>query len=147
MGFGPACNLGIRLARCEYVAVVNNDTYCAGQWILSDLCRPDAVTFPVINGIRQEFSGAFLVFPRWVIHKLQAEDGAVYDERFEVGFWEDVDLWTRLKKSDVPFRQLECEVAHPHPGFTMKDMPFDTDTKNKKRYLEKHDKLPLKSWS
>lgn len=143
IGFGPASNLGVRLARCEYVAIVNNDTYCGGNWTLSDLCRPDAVTFPRVNNITQEFSGAFLVFPRWVINQL---GGAPYDERFEVGFWEDVDLWTRLKEQEIAIRQLEYVVEHPHPGSTMKHMPSDTDQKNRLRYLDKHGSLPLKNW-
>lgn len=144
MGFGAACNLGVRLARCEYIAIVNNDTTCTGNWTLNDMCHPDAVTFPLVNGVVQEFSGAFLVFPRWVINKL---GGQLYDERFKVGFWEDVDLWTRLKMLEIPIRQLNYLVSHPNPGSTMKYMPSDTDANNRLEYLSKHGTLPIKEWS
>lgn len=144
MGFGAACNLGVSLSRAPYIAIINNDTICEGNWTLPDLCQEDAVTYPLVNGVVQPFSGAFLVLPRWVINgPLQ---GQVYDERFKIGFWEDVDLWTRLKKADVPMRQVNFLVGHPEPGSTMKLMPRDTDSQNRKIYLDKHGSIPLKDW-
>lgn len=144
MGFGPAMNLGVRLATGDYVALLNNDLVL-DKFPIEAMCRPYLVTFPIINGVVQEFSGAFLVIPRIIIdHELE---GQVYDERFRVGYWEDVDLWTRLKELKVPIEQLPFNVSHPSPGFTMRHTPSETDYVNRQVYLEKHGSLPLKNWS
>lgn len=144
MGFAPAMNLGISLARGDYVVLANNDLVF-GDWHIEELCRHDAVTFPIINNIVQEFTGACLMLPRKIIkNQLQ---GQVYDERFKIGYWEDVDLWTRLKEAQVPIEQLPYNVSHPHPGMTMEHMPSETDYVNRQVYLEKHGSLPLKNWS
>lgn len=144
MGFGPAMNLGVSLAKGDYVVLANNDLVF-GDWHLEELCRHDAVTFPVINGFVQEFTGACLMIPRKIIqNQLQ---GQVYDERFKVGFWEDVDLWIRLKELAIPFLQLPYDVAHPSPGFTMRHMDPNQDFLNKQIFLEKHKTLPIKNWS
>lgn len=144
MGFGPACNLGIRLAKLPYVAILNNDLVLE-DWSIDVMTQPNTVTFPIINGIVQEFSGAFLVIPRAIIDN--ELDGQVYDERFKVGYWEDVDLWVRLKEKNVPIFQKPFNVSHPSPGMTMRHMPQDTDYINRQIFLDKHGKFPIKSWS
>jgi len=153
MGFAAACNLGVSLTNASYVAIVNNDTamwrpgskYPYDGWTLMDLCHGNKVMFPQVNGVVQEFTGAFLVIPRDVIKRDLG--GKVFDERFEVGFWEDVDLWTRLKAANVEIEQAPYYVDHPMPGSTMRYMPDDTDSKNRSLYIEKHGKLPIKNWS
>lgn len=142
MGFGPASNLGVSLAKGDFIAIINNDIIC-DDWPMHVLTEPNAVTFPIVNNQIQEFSGAFLVFPRWIIDEL---GGQVYDERFQIGYWEDVDLWTRLKELNIPFFQKPFHVSHPEPGMTMKFMPSDTDFVNRQIYLEKWGSLPLKGW-
>ncbi len=142
MGFAPAMNLGISLAKGNYLVLANNDLVF-GDWHIEELCRHDAVTFPIINGIIQEFTGACLMLPRKIIQKL----GTVYDERFKIGFWEDVDLWVRLKELGIPFEQLPFHCAHPSPGMTMQHMNPSQDHINKQIFLQKHNTLPIKNWS
>lgn len=157
MGFAAACNLGVGLTSSDYIAIVNNDTnmnltnemFCCGAlggpWNLMDICKKDTVTFPRVNGVEQEFTGAFLVIPRSIIDGPLG--GQVYDEQFQVGFWEDVDLWTRLKDADVAIEQFPYTVNHPMPGSTMRYMADDTERLNRSLYLEKHGCLPIKNWN
>lgn len=145
IGFGPACNIGVRLSHGDFVIIANNDSAMFGDWDLTDLADEDAVTFPVINGVIQEFSGAFLCIPRWVIEE---RGGYVYDNIYKVGYWEDVDFWWWLKQKEIPFKQnLNCGVTHPKPGSTMKMMDQTLDQKNRERFLAKNGTLPIKNWS
>lgn len=144
IGFGPASNMGVKLSHGDFVCIINNDTEMFGDWTLEDLADPDAVTFPYVNGVKQEFSGAFLCIPRWVINE---RGGYVYDERYKVGFYEDVDFWWWLKQEKIPFVQKDCGVSHPKPGSTMKYMDRKIDQENKQKFLDKWGTLPVKNWS
>lgn len=145
IGFGKAMNMGVTLSSGDFVCLINNDTVM-GDWNLEELTDPEMVTFPIINGIIQSFSGAFICIPRWVID----ERGTIYDERYETGFWEDVDFWWWMKKEQIPFKQKNLNVAHPHPGFTMQHCdPQKIDNLNRQKFLDKWDTLPgpLKDWN
>lgn len=144
IGFGPAMNLGISLAKGDYLALVNNDCYMQPGWNLEELCVPGTVTHPLVNGIVHEFDGAFLVIPRSIIDNELG--GQVYDEIFKVGYWEDVDLWVRLKEANVPIEQKHVHVSHPEPGSTMRHMDKNQDNINKQVFIQKHGTLPIKNW-
>ena len=94
-GFAKAVNQGLKLAKGDYIMVVNNDI----EWksgSLSDLCIEGSVTSPKVNGQAQPFWGSFFCIPR----KVYEEVGGL-DEQFEIGYYEDEDYIKRLEQAGI----------------------------------------------
>jgi hypothetical protein len=88
-GIAVNVNIGLRLATCDYVAVVTNDSRVV-EGDMYDLCVPGTVTSPLVlekpSIERGGFHGAFWVAPREVLDRV-----GLLDERFEGAFFEDDD--------------------------------------------------------
>lgn len=97
LGFADAWNRLATLARGDYLIFIgDNNSLTKGD--LKDLCVPDTVTSPLINGRGQEFWGMVFCMPREVYEKI-----GLYDMVFNNGsHWEDTDLWRRIKRSGTP---------------------------------------------
>lgn len=137
IGFGKAVNQGLRLAHGDYLFVVNNDTVVlAGD--LRDMCIPDTVTVPRIDGQVDDMPRAFFCMPRSVYEQIGG-----YDERFEMGYAEDDDLHVRLAQGGVPIKTVSSvEVSHLG-GTTMHQIDRDKYYyENLERFREKWGFLP-----
>jgi glycosyltransferase involved in cell wall biosynthesis len=143
-GFAVNVNLGLRVATGEYVAVVTNDSQVV-EGDVYDLCVPGTVTSPVVlekPGIEPAgFHGAFWVAPREVLELI-----GPLDERFEGGFYEDDDYLQRLRRAEVPTRQIASVcVRSRRIGLTMSKLP-DRGQKwlasNERRFEEKWGWVP-----
>jgi glycosyltransferase involved in cell wall biosynthesis len=138
-GFAVNVNIGLRLARGDYVAVVTNDSRVV-QGDVYDLCVPGAVTSPLVlgkPGIEPGgFHGAFWVAPRDVLDRV-----GFLDERFEGAFFEDDDYLERLRQAGVPTRQIaSVHVESRRIGLTMSKLPDLGRTwfaENARRFEEK----------
>ncbi len=137
IGYGKAVNIGLQLARGDHLIVANNDTKLI-KGTLRSLADSEAVTVPLIEPEPKDYNPrAFFCLPRWVYEKVGG-----FDERFEVGYWEDDDLISRLSKEGVKTKIVyQVEVTHKDGGgLTMKRMGeqkyYD---ENKKRYEDKWD--------
>jgi glycosyltransferase involved in cell wall biosynthesis len=117
-GYGRNVNIGLRLARADYLAVANNDCRLT-EGDIYDLCVPETVTSPLVIGERQGlgesiepggFHGSFWVVPRPVLDRV-----GLLDERYEGAYWEDDDLLARLRQAGVPTRQV-TSVRVKHVG-------------------------------
>lgn len=132
IGFGKAVNQGLRLAHGDYLLVVNNDTVVlAGD--LADMCIPDTVTVPRMTGQVDDMPRAFYCMPRSVYDLVGG-----YDERFEMGYFEDDDFITRLSQYEIPVKKIDAvEVSHLG-GTTMHLLDRDAIYKaNKERFYDK----------
>jgi len=83
-GFTENVNAGWKMARGEYVAIVNSDTYLT-KGKLSDLCIPGKVTSPFFKNqdwsdFPNRLAGAFFVVP-----KVVSDKRGMLDER--TGHW------------------------------------------------------------
>jgi len=121
-GFAVNVNLGLRLAAGEYVAVVTNDSRVV-EGDVYDLCVPGTVTSPIVlekPGIEPGgFHGAFWVAPREVLERV-----GPLDERFEGAFYEDDDYLERLRREQIPTRQIaSVQVRSRRVGLTMSKLP------------------------
>jgi GT2 family glycosyltransferase len=120
VGFGRACNQGIRLAHEKYVAIVNNDTWLMPSWdeVLADVLEEKKLDLvgphfderpfaddPVTraneflrknkNLSRSHFVPILMFFRNESLNRLKFEHGGIFDERFFVTF-EDTDLKKRM---------------------------------------------------
>ncbi len=140
-GYGKAVNEGMAKAIGDYIIVANNDT-TVFEGDLIDLCGPiNSIYIPLIWPMpRDENPRCFFAIAREIYLSLVRDDGYFYDERFEVGYFEDDDLIQRLKNKGIAFGvQPSVSVIHKDGGgLSMKHYGeqkyFDL---NKKRFEEK----------
>lgn len=132
IGYAKAVNKGLRLASGAYIAVVNNDLRLIGN--LKDLCIPNTVTSPKVNGRNCGFNGCFYVIPRNVFEQI-----GLLDDRFEMGYYEDDDYLKRLKNADIPVKCIESVDVTHIGGYTMHKMEKRDDymRDNKLKFREK----------
>ena len=142
-GYGRNVNIGLRLARGDYIAVINNDCRLTGGDIY-DLCMHETVTSPLIIGERQGFGesiepggfhGCFWVVPRPVLDRV-----GLLDERFEWGYWEDDDYIARLHAAGVPTRQVPSVRVKHIGGLTTVKVPEHRD------WLERNQRVFEEKW-
>lgn len=104
-GFAKAVNQGLRLAKGDYLMVVNNDI----EWVsgtLGSMCYPGIVTSPKVNGHAQPFWGCFFCVPRNVYEEIGG-----LDEQFGTGFYEDDDYIKRLEQAGILMLAVPtCEI-------------------------------------
>ncbi len=129
VGFGRACNQGVRLAKGKYVAIVNNDTWLMPAWdeALAQVLEEknlDAVgphfderpfsEDPVTtakeflrkspNQFRKHFVPILMFFRMSSVEKLKFEHGGIFDERYFVTY-EDTDLKKRMEDLGMKWGQ------------------------------------------
>jgi len=143
-GFATNANIGLRLARGDYVALVTNDCrVVAGD--VYDLCVPGTVTSPLVlekPGIEPGgFHGAFWVAPREVLDRV-----GLFDEQFEGAFFEDDDYLERLRQAGIPTSQVaSVRVWSRRVGLTMSKLPDQGKgwlATNERRFEEKWGRVP-----
>jgi GT2 family glycosyltransferase len=139
IGFGPAVNQGLRLARGRYLCVVNNDTVlCEGS--LEHLCVPGSVTVPCIHGQPDWLPRAFYCMDREVYDLVGG-----YDEQYRLGYFEDDDMILRWREAGISIQAIQ-EVVVNHQdggGMTMKSTGLERELmeENGKRFLDKWGEL------
>lgn len=115
--FTRAANAILRIAREDYIAVVNNDTYLiSGD--LEDLCIPDTITSPnppheAEDGIR----GWFFVIPKSILPIL-----GYLDEKY-VHFNSDVDMVNRIKELGIAWKTVSSVIVNHFEDLTRKTVP------------------------
>lgn len=121
IGFGAACNAGIKLSHGDYIVITSIDVeYLKG--------KPEDLTkegLPVVcpsaldkgqklDGqlhVNETFGATFAIL-REVYEAVRLPEG-LYDERFVHGYYEDADLWERLRRMDIPLvRSGKVQVFH-----------------------------------
>jgi len=137
VGFGRACNQGMRAATGEHIAILNNDTWLMQGWdaalirkineLDADMVGPyydegvfDAETIPVkarefVARNRDKFSsdwGSILMFFR----RETLDEVGIFDERFFVTY-EDADLRERMDRAGKKYFQVgDCYIWHFSKG-------------------------------
>lgn len=145
LGFSVAVNNGLALARGHYFIVSNNDVEIICGSIL-DLTSDKLITIPAIMPEpRDEMPRCFYCVSREIYEKVLDEFGYWYDERFQMGYFEDDDLIRRLRQMKIEFKTIEAFLIHhiSGGGLTMKQVGeqkyFDI---NQKKFIEKWINLP-----
>ena len=130
-GFAKTSNKGILRASGDYIALVNDDTKMLNG-NLKEMCFKDKIVRPkLIGGDLAKFSFVVMSKEIW-------KDVGLFDENFEVGFYEDDDWIDRAKAKGYEFIDSPYQVYH-YGGATMQDMEGDFENKNKILYENKRD--------
>jgi len=108
-GIAPAWNAGIRMARADYIAIINDDIIVCPEWLdkmKNALSMPNAGVsnlyvehLPQGVGIVENykwFSGACFMLPIRTVNRV-----GYFDEQFTPANFEDHDYWTRIMKSGL----------------------------------------------
>ena len=119
-GFAKAVNQGLKLAKGDYLMVVNNDIEW-GEGRLESLCIDGTVTSPKVNGGEQPFWGCFFCIPRSVYSIVGG-----LSEEYGIGYYEDDDYIKRLGQASVPMQCVTSCNIETKGGATMQY--FDKQT-------------------
>lgn len=133
VGFGRACNQGIRLSQTDYVAILNNDTWLMRGWdealirrqqeLNADMIAPYYDETPYDAGSMDERADRFVRRNRgkfaeaWVsvlmfFPKRTLDVVGLFDERFFVTY-EDTDLKERMIRAKMSFYKVaDCFIWH-----------------------------------
>jgi len=157
VGYAAGCNGGIRESRGEYILVLNNDTKVVDSHLLDVLVAaieanptvagvdPRMVDYVNYGKVRMEggpdaygdheLTGSAPMFRRDALDEV-----GLFDE-FYFCFWEDRDLFARLKKSGWVLRHVPgVRVAHQSGATAPLGSPFAIywDTRNFFIFMRRH---------
>jgi GT2 family glycosyltransferase len=164
LGFGSACNQGIRISTGSVIAILNNDTWLMHGWdqaLLDELNKRDldevgpffderplsdqpqrtAEEFLVKNRnkFRKHFVPILMFFKREAVERLKFDHGGIFDERFFVTY-EDTDLIHRMKQLGMKYGQTSnCYIWHHSMGTrsTPGLLPSGYEADGLKRFIDK----------
>jgi GT2 family glycosyltransferase len=164
VGFGRACNQGIREATQNYVAILNNDTWVMPAWDealmkaleknsldfvgpyfdekpLTENMVERASAFVQKNGgkIRDHFVPILMFFSRSAVGLIAFDHGGIFDERFFVTY-EDTDLKHRMNQAGLKFAQSsDCYIWHHSMGTRSKPglLPAGYEAEGLNLFMEK----------
>jgi GT2 family glycosyltransferase/predicted O-methyltransferase YrrM len=116
LGYTKAMNMGLAMARCEYVVPLNNDvTFLDDSW-LDTLVRPfllDQAGNVGIAGPTKHFWGhrPYVVFECVMFRRKLLYEIGFLDDVFSPGAGEDTDFCVRL--SDAGYKVVQVPMDHP----------------------------------
>jgi GT2 family glycosyltransferase len=135
MGYGWACNRGAELASGDYF-IISNDDILLTKGTFRSLPDPASVVVPLIEPEPRDYEPrCFFCIPRWAWEKIGG-----FDERFEVGYFEDDDMILRLKQESIPVTiNYQVEIHHIDGGGTTLKQYGETELMeaNRARFEEK----------
>lgn len=134
-GYAKPINRGLRLAKGDFLVVMNDDIVLS-EGSLQDLCDPNYVTSPLIDGREQPFWGCCFCIPRWVYETVGG-----LDERYRISYFDDDDYINTLRKNDVPMKAVpSVKFLNPSGGgTTLHEFPDHNEffAENKQKFVEK----------
>jgi hypothetical protein len=113
--------------------VLSNDDIILERGLISDLCKPDTVVSPLVNGNTwKKFHAHIFGLPRSVWEKV----GRI-DERF-LCYWADTDYCKRMVDLNIPIETNEnVNVLHKEPARTLKSFAGITEKSDEEKFVEK----------
>ena len=163
LGFAKAVNQGIKLAETELIAIFNNDMVAGHKWfenilkgitecgwgmssgkcIEPQMCpREQFEEFATINA---EMPSTFLKFAKegpWLFKKEVFDEVGLFDEQFEYGQYEDIDMLMRMAHAGFEFGVVENSYVYHYGSITqhgelLKRISNKYIQKNRSKFEEK----------
>jgi len=133
VGFSLSWNRLSLLATGDYIIFIgDNNIMTKGN--LKDMCIPNTVTSALSNNNDCGFNGTVFCLPRNIFETI-----GLYDLRFNDGsHWEDIDLWRRLKESNIPMETITTiNFDRPMGGRTIDKIDNHLQRKIRNNHLYK----------
>jgi GT2 family glycosyltransferase len=110
LGYGPAVNQGLKVARGEWLVVANNDLVFIHDWITAAAAAWQPGTGAISahlhdhdpnhrSGRRRVGQPGEMFGALWLTRREVVERVGYLDEQFEFGYFEDRDWWLRLHQA------------------------------------------------
>lgn len=133
-------NIGMAMSGQPYVLITNNDTkYISGD--LNDMCVPNTVTRPLLDGSPSRGFGHCFCIPRAVWQLI-----GKFDDSYEHGYFDDNDLVFTLEKHSIPINVVKTvNIHHPeHGGTTLQRIEGigEASSRNSDYFISKWGRLP-----
>lgn len=136
MGYAKPINKGLNIAHGDFLMVLNDDLKMDPGGDLHNLCDPNFVTSPTVDGNEQPFWGCAFMMPRWVF-----EQTGGLDERYRISYFDDDDFINELRKNDIPMKCMPFVNFWnvDGGGRTLHTFPDHNEffEENKQRFIEK----------
>lgn len=173
LGVAPAWNQGLKAAKGDYLAVLNNDILVTPGWLRSllwamdlhriDLISPFAATGPLTYELEEraarftkrnlsilwnEYDFCAFVMPRSTYNKI-----GLFDEGFLIGGYEDTDYCYRVRKAGLRYGVSGASFIHHFGSSTLGEFKKRGDkhaSHNKDYFMKKWGEDPSASvnlWS
>ncbi len=152
LGYAPGANQGLKLARGEFIAVLNNDIVFHTVWLppLIEELKKDSRIAVIRPGEQRErgqgvvidyknYHGFVWVIPRKIYTEFMDGEGSLLSEDFKFGYFEDLHLWWRiLSRGYKMAKHFEIRVSHKG-GYTIHQMPnlADITRENERTFVAK----------
>jgi hypothetical protein len=134
IGFADAWNRIATLATGDYIVFVGDANYQT-EGNLKEMCIPDTVTYPKLNGKFDALPWIFCV-PKNIYEQI-----GLYDMRFNEGsHWEDTDFWRRIRANNIKIAPIEfVNFNKPVNGTSIRHIENSQGRieRNKQLYFEK----------
>jgi hypothetical protein len=113
--------------------VLSNDDIILDRGLISDLCIPNTVVSPLVNGgVFKKFHAHIFSLPRNIYEKI-----GKFDEDYQL-YWADTDYCKRLVDAGVPVETNEkVNILHPEPARTLKFYAGLTMTDDEATFVKK----------
>jgi GT2 family glycosyltransferase len=140
-GFPVAVNRGFRMAKGEFLFVVNSDIVIKDYDWITKMAVPGVISswrlHPFFITGKSVPDGAC-----WCMSRAVFEQIGVLDEQFADGYgFEDSDYWMRAEEQQVPFYDAHVNLVH------LENKTFQAYHKHRKQWLtEKNEYLFREKW-
>lgn len=159
IGYGPAINQGVKLARGKYIVPMNNDVFVQEGWLekliegieadkLLGVIRPIQANAGGYGAEKRKFGEPVVAYDKkdfhgfcYLMRKETFEELGGMDEQFRPGYCEDMDLWVRLTEAGYGMaKHMESKVEHLGGATSAAgaELPNDLLNTNRKKFKEKH---------
>ncbi len=147
LGFAPAVNQGLKLAKGEYIIVSNNDIEFINDWFAeaSNYFYPNTGVIsshlhdhnPRHDTGRMTVDWGDMFGALWMTKRNVVDKVGFLDEGYSIGMWEDRDYWKRVQK--VGYQLVKAGWCKHIGNATWGKMPNQNEIflANKKRFEEK----------
>ena|SRR2546427_7531796 len=136
LGYAPAANQGLKLARGDFIAVLNNDLLFRAEWLpplLDELKKNPRIAVIRPAEKRERGSGLVLgykgfhgfcwVIPRKIYAEFKDQHDNLLSEDFRFGYFEDLYLWWRILRQGYEMaKHFGVRVWHKG-GYTIRQLP------------------------
>jgi GT2 family glycosyltransferase len=136
LGYAPSVNQGLKLARGEFIAVLNNDIVFHTAWLppLVDELKKDPRIAVIRPGEQRErgegmvfdyknYHGFCWVIPKKIYTEFKDGEGGLLSEDFKIGYFEDLHLWWRILSSGYKMaKHFGIRISHKG-GYTIHQIP------------------------